>query len=298
MPAQTNMLTAAQTCTGLDIEFIRNFTEEYDRLAEILGLFDVETVAAGSAMFQYVVTGELNTSVPAEGEATPLSLFKTEKEALDPITIKRYAKGTTIEAILKSGFENAVLKTDRKFVSTLRDVVLANFFMFLGNGTGTASATSLQDLLAHADANLLDALENNHDSSDSLVHFVSRQDVADYLGDREITTQTLFGLTYLKDFLGVENVIVTSKVAKGTVYVTPAENIHVYGVDFASLDDAGLEYETDASGLVGVHHVSDYDHGAAETFAVLGALFVPEAKNYIVKGEITAAEEVTTGNGE
>lgn len=114
MPAPTNMLTAAQTCTGLDIEFVRNFTEEYDRLAEVLGLFDVETVAAGTAMFQYKVTGSLNTAVPGEGEETPLSLFKTEKEPLDPIAIKRYAKGTTVEAILKSGFENAVLKTDRE----------------------------------------------------------------------------------------------------------------------------------------------------------------------------------------
>ena len=291
------MLTNQETCTGLDLEFLRNFTEEYDRLAEMLGLFDVDTVAAGTALFQYVVTGELNADVPGEGETTPLSLFKTQKVPLDPIGITRYAKGTTMEAILKSGFENAVLKTDRKFGISLRDVILTNFFTFLGNGEGTASAPTLQALLARADANLLDELEENHDSSESLVHFVSRQDVADYLGDREISTQTAFGLTYLQDFLGVENVIVTSKVAKGDVFVTPAENIHVYGVDFAALGDAGLEYELDANGLIGVHHVPDYDHGAAETFAVLGALFVPEALNYIVKGTISAASSGGSDSG-
>lgn len=293
--AEDNILTAEETCTGLDVEFVRNFTEEYDRLAEMLGLFEVSTVAAGTALFQYKVVGSLAETTPDEGEATPLSLFKTKKEPLDPISVKRYAKGTTMEAVLKSGFENAVLKTDAKFVQALRDVVLAQFFDLLANGDGTASGAGLQDTLAHADAALRDAMENNHDSAEGIVFFVNRQDVADALGSREINVANVFGLELIKDFLGVQNVIRTSKVPKGTVYATPAENIHVYGIDFAALNQAGLDYESDSSGLIGVHHEADHNKGAAKTFAALGCQFIPEATNYIVKA--TVADEVTTGGG-
>ena len=71
--------------------------------------------------------------------------------------------------------------------------------------------------------------------------------------------------------------------------VTPAENIHVYGLDFGSLGEAGLVYESDDFGLIGVHHVADYDHASAETYAVRGATFLPEVLNYIVKGTVAAS---------
>ena len=300
MPAPENILTAEQTCTGLDIEFVRNFEGDFDRLVELLGLLEVSTVAAGTSMFQYVVTGSLNASTPGEGEATPLSLFKTSKSDLGDITPKRYEKGTTLEAILKSGFENAVLKTDKKFAQALRDVIIAQFFGFLANGTGSASGTGLQAALAQSDAVLANALEDNHDSEPEFLHFVNRLDVADYLGDHQVTVENVFGLEYIKDFLGVKNVVRTSKVPRGTVYTTPVGNVHVYGLDFGSLDDAGLTYETDESGLIGVYHKADHKTGTATTFALMGAMFVPEAVNYIVKGTISGSaadgDEVETGD--
>ena len=118
--------------------------------------------------------------------------------------------------------------------------------------------------------------------------FVNLEDVAAYLGSANIVTQNAFGVNYLKDFLGLGDIIATSKVTKGTVYSTPIENIHIYGLDFASLNEAGLEYETDTNGLIGIHHKPDYDRGSATTFAMLGMKMVPEVKNYIVKTTISA----------
>ena len=77
-------------------------------------------------------------------------------------------------------------------------------------------------------------------------------------------------MSYPQSFLGVENVIPTSKVAKGSAFVTPVENIRVYGLDFSTLGKAGLEYESDSLSLIGVHHVPDYGRASAETYLVNG----------------------------
>lgn len=291
--AQTNAITTTQVCTALDQEMIENFAGEYDRLEEILGLFPAETVAAGTALYQYKITGALNATVPAEGESTPLSQYTVRKSFADELGIKRHAKQTTAEAILKSGFENAIVKTDKKMLSHLRKLVLGDFFTALNRGTGAlpsgTTAATLQAAIAQADAVLADALETAGDEASGIVHFVNPFDIADYLAAKDVTTQTLFGMTYLESFLGVENILVTNNVAKGKVIVTPVDNIHVRGIDFASLGESGLSYETEARGLIGVHHVPDYDRGSADTYTMVGANFMPEILNYIVKADITAA---------
>ena len=283
--ARENAITTAQVCVALDQEMVEAFKGEYDRFEEILGIFPAETVAAGTALYQYKVTGELAES-PNEGETTPLSLYKVEKVPVGEIGIKRYGKQTTAEAILKGGFEVAVAKTDKKMLQQLRSGVMSDFFTALGNGTGTATGEGLQAALAQSDAALQVALEGNNDEAGAVVHFVNPLDIADYLAKAQVTMQTLFGMNYLKNFLGVDHILVTSKVEQGTLFATPVENIHIRGIDFGTLSDAGLVYERDSLGLIGIHHVPDYDRGSADTYAMVGANFLPEVLDYIVKGTI------------
>lgn len=299
MAVLDNTILAADTCAALDEEFVQNFRQDYDQLAEALGLYDVQTVSAGTALYQYKVTGSLNTNVPNEGDETPLSNYKVTKKAIGEVAPKRYAKLTTAEAILKSGMENSVLRTDRKMLAQLRSGILADFYAFLGNGTGAISGTAenLQMALALADAALGDEMEKNQDEGGTLVHYVNRQDAAEYLGEKDVTVQTAFGLTYLQSFLGVENVILTSSVAAGSVKVTPIENIHPYAIDFESLGDAGLTYETEDYGLIGVHHVPDYDRGSVKTYVMAGLTLIPEITNYIVNATFAAASGTETTEG-
>lgn len=286
MPAQTNAITTAQICSALDQEFVENFRHEYDQFEQILGLFPAETAAAGQALYQYKVTGSLNTTTPEEGDVTPLSRYKVKKVPVGEMGISRYGKQTTAEAILKGGFEVSVSKTDKKFHQQLRAGVMGNFFGLLANGTATAFGVGLKATLARMAATLQDVMETYGDEPGAVVYFVNQYDIADYLAEAEVTTQTAFGMTYIKNFLGVENILVTNKVPEGTVYCTPVENIHVRGVDFSTLGDAGLSYEVDSLGLIGIHHVPNYDRGAAETFAMVGADFLPEILDFIVKGTI------------
>lgn len=291
MAALTNTITAADIAKSQDIEMLTNFNGELNRLTEILGLFDPEIVAAGTAMFQYTVTGSLNTSPVAEGDEVPLSKYTVTPTQLDPITIKPYRKLTTAQAILKGGYENAIAKTDKKMIGQVRNGILADFFTFLGNGTGTATGVGLQATLAQVTAKIQDETEKNDDFSGSIVYFVNPYDIADYLASAQVTTQTVFGMTYIQSFLGVENIMVTNKVAAKTVYATPVENIHVYGIDFSTLGDAGLAYTTMDGSLIGVHHEGAYNRTSSETYVLSGALFLPEYKNYIVKGTITDPTE-------
>lgn len=291
MAALTNTITATDIAKSQDIEMLTNFNGELNRLTEILGLFDPEIVAAGTAMFQYTVTGSLSTTPVAEGDEVPLSKYTVASTQLDPITIKPYRKLTTAQAILKGGYENAIEKTDRKMIGQVRSGILTDFFTFLGNGTGTATGAGLQATLAQVTAKIQDETEKNDDFSGSIVYFVNPYDIADYLANAQVTTQTVFGMTYIQSFLGVENIMVTNKVAAKTVYATPVENIHIYGIDFSTLGDAGLAYTTMDGSLIGVHHEGAYNRTSSETYVLSGALFLPEYKNYIVKGTITDPTE-------
>lgn len=289
MAALTNTITAADIAAAQDIEMLQNFKGDVDRLADILGIFSPEVVAAGTTMYQYTVTGTLNATTVAEGDEVPLSDYEVDKTPVATIAVKPYRKLTTAQAILKGGYENAVAKTDRKMLSQVRAGIISDFFTFLGAGTGTASGAGLQAAFAQADAELRDTMETNGDAADALVHFVNPFDIADYLAGAEVTVQNVFGMQYLQSFMGVENIFITNRVAKGTLYVTPIENIHIYAVDFATLGDAGLEYAVQDGSLIGVHHAPAYNRTSAETYVLTGALMIAEIKDYIVKATISAA---------
>ncbi len=287
MATPANAITKDDMAFALDIELARQFDEDADILAGILGVSTIETLPAGATLRQYKVTGALNKADRAEGDEIPLSHFK--EEAGDPITLapKDYRKLTTKEAILQSGYEHAIDRTDNKAIKLVRKDILDEFYGFLTNGTGTATGKNLQAALAAADAALDVALEENADSTDGKVYFVNRLDIVDYLQEHAVTLETAWGLQYLIGFLGLNGtVIVTASVPKGTVYVTARENLRIFNMDFGALSQAGLDYSVSDSGLIGVHHEANYLRSAAETFITTGMTIFAEATNYIVKGTI------------
>ena len=309
MAAKTNIIKASDIDGALSQEFIRNFKGDYDRLAEILGIFGVSTRAAGTALYQYTVSGSLNNSASdgtssgtayVEGEEVALSKYTVSKSSIGDLSPVPYRKMTTAKAILLDGYEKAVLATDNKMIAQIRAQLISQFFTFLATGTGRpdegATVNTLQKALAYGDAALENAMETNGDNADgAFVHFISRNDAADYLASANITTQTLFGMTYIENFLGVERVFLTNKIAAGTVYVTPAANIHAYGIDFGELSQGGLVYQVEANGLIGVAHKGAYDYASAETNVMTGLQLVPEVLDYIVKAQFAGEAPSSSG---
>ena len=346
MAAPTNIITANDIDAALSQEFVANFKGDFDRLAELLGIFGVSRRAAGTALYQYTVSGSLNNTANAagayfktadtdivagktyytvsnsvysavanptkanlgsyyeldilgsssgtayvEGDLVALSKYTVTKTALPDLSPVPYRKMTTAKAILQDGYEPAVLKTDKKMLAQIRAQIITQFFSTLANGSATQGAVTvagLQECLALMDAKVLDNMETNGDETDAaLVHFVNRQDIAAYLANAAISTQTAFGMTYIKDFLGVQNIFVTNKVASGTAYATSAANIHAYGIDFGELSQGGLVYQTESNGLIGVAHKGAYDYASAETNVMTGLQLIAENLDYIGKFTFT-----------
>ncbi len=310
MPVPANISDSTAINASMDQEFIRNFEGDLDRLLEVLGIFGAETIAAGTTLKMLKVTGELNDSKTdgskesatgdaavqlgsssgtayVEGDEVALSKFTATYEPVGEAEAFPYRRMTTHKAIQRSGYVNAVLKTDKHMASLVRRSIVSRFFSFLLKGTGAATGKGLQACAAAVDAKLGNTLETNGDAAERVVHFINRDDAADYLGNATITDQNLFGLTYLENFLGLSGVFLTNQVAKGTMIATPADNIRIFGVDFGELATSGLTYTVSDSGLIGVVHTPAYDHVSVETNVLAGATFFPEVKDYIVKGTIT-----------
>lgn len=286
MAVLDNTITTDDVNYSLDVELIQNFNQDVDVLENILGIVSPEVVAAGTALYQLTVDGELDATEHEEGDEVALSKYTVTKGDAITVAPKPYRKLTSAETILQSGYEAAVLKTDQKMLAHVRSDIMSDFYTYLANGTGEASGTSLQAALAQADAELYDTLENNADATSRAIHFVNRFDIADYLGQATITTQDAFGMSYIQNFLGLSDVIVSSKVPSGTIYVTPAENLHLYGIDFGSLSQAGLDYTVYDGSLIGVQHTGAYDRFSGETHVVSGAKLFAEVLDYIVVGTI------------
>lgn len=297
MPAPANLIDSEAINYGLTREFIANFNQDTDNLLRLLGIVSVERVGAGYTLTQHKVTGSLNNTKDAngssgtayvEGDLVSLSKYKMTETTIGKIKLRPYRKVTSAQAITEHGSVPAVVRIDQKMLADIRADILSQFFTFLGTGTGTATGKTLQACLAYMDAKLEDTLETNNDNgaSYSLVHFVNRTDVADYLATAQVTTQTAYGMTYIQDFLGVQNVFVTNKVAAKAPFVTASQNLHMYAPDFSELAQAGLSYTESDGGLIGVNHSPAYDHVSVETNVLTGATLFAEVTDYIVKGTI------------
>lgn len=289
MAVLTNTTTSEDIEYSLDVEMITNFNQDVNQLTDLLGIVSPEVMHAGQALYQYKVEGSLDGTAYTEGDEVPLSKYTLAKGEAIELTTTPYRKLTTVQAIQRSGYEAAVVRTDAKMLQDVRADIVDTFFDYLANGTGAATGTTFQMALAQADAVLMDAMEANHDSAERIIHFVNRFDVADYLGTAQVTTQNAFGMTYIESFLGVSDVFVTSKVEQGTLYAVPAENLHLYGADFGELSRAGLSYTTYDGSLIGVAHQPAYSRVSCETHVLSGALLLAEITDYIVKATIEEA---------
>lgn len=287
MAVLPNTITTADINAALDVELASKFNAEFSKLREFMGIFGVERAHAGQALYQLTVTGNLNNTIVAEGDEVPLSKYTVAKNPVGELGVYPYRKLTTAQAILKNGYVGAIARTDEKMLAQVRTVVLSEFIDAVYDGSVSGTAANLQEAIAKAGASALDAVEQAGDAASGLVFFVNRQDAAAYLAQAPITTQNVFGMTYLENFLGAERVFITSFIDAGNVVCTTIDNIHLFAVDWSALAESGLEYYPTDEGLIGIHHEGNYARTSSETFILAGVKLFPEVSNYIVKYEIS-----------
>ena len=222
MAALDNLTKASDMKRIREVDFVQQFTHSsLAKLIEVLGVTRKIPMMEGTTMYVYTMSGELaNNGAVAEGEVIPLTEIAQTKTPIGEITLKKWRKGVSAEAIKKSGYQTAVRDTDAKLLSLVQNSIRSDLFSFLnGDITGSTSVVGagLQKALAAAWGQLQVLFE---DDTAQAVYFVNPLDIADYLAAANISVQTAFGMNYVEDFLGLGTVIMSSRITEGTFVAT------------------------------------------------------------------------------
>ena len=286
MAAEANLIKKADLARAREVEFTYIFSEGVRKLMEALGVTRKIAKQAGTVLKAYKATGTLENGAVAEGDTIPLSKYKTEAVSFGEITLKKWRKATSAEAIVERGYDQAVEMTTDRMLRDVQKAIRADLFTFLATGTGVASGADFQAVLAQAWGQLQVKFE---DDAIQAVYFVNPLDIADYLAEASISTQTAFGMTYVEDFLGLGTVIMNASVPKGKVYATAKENIVLYyiPVNGADLGEA-FDFTSDETGYIGIHETPDYTNMTASDTVVNGMVFFAERIDGVVVGTIGA----------
>ena len=284
--AEANLIKKSDLVRAREIEFTYNFSEGVRKLMEALGVTRKIAKQAGTVLKAYKAVGTLESGAVGEGETIPLSKYATEAVNFGEITLKKWRKATSAEAITERGYDQAVEMTTDRMLRDVQKAVRTELFDFLATGTGTASGDNMQGTLAQAWGQLQVKFEDDAIQS---VYFVNPLDIADYLAKAQITTQTAFGMTYVEDFLGLGTVIMNASVPKGKIYATAKENIVLYyiPVNGADLGEA-FNFTSDETGYIGIHEEPDYTNMTASDTVINGMVFFAERLDGVVVGTIGA----------
>lgn len=294
MAAMNNMTGTPQITVNVkEVDFVTRFNANWDALVEILGIMNPVRKAPGTTLVASRATVTLQDGDVAEGDEVPLSQAKVTPVVFEEITLRKYRKAVSAEAVAKFGAATAVQKTDDAFLNELQGEVMDEFYDFVQTGTLTGNEATFQMAVAMAVGkakNKFKTLRLNHGN---VVAFVNDLDAARYLGGAQITVQTKNGIEYLKDFLGAQTIIITAEVPEGKVIATAADNLVLYYIDPADGDfkELGLEYYTgngDTS-LIGVHKEGNYGRVMGETHALMGMKLFAEYIDAIAVITIEAA---------
>lgn len=283
--AETNLITTEQMARAREIDFVTKFSQfSLKKLTEALGVTRKIVMQEGTTMYVYKTTGTLQSGSVTEGEIIPLSQYARTKTAMGDITLKKWRKAVTAEAIKKSGYKEAVRETDKKMIQDVQKGIRTDFFNYLTAFDNTVvAATTLQGVLAKSWGHLQVLFEND---AVETVHFLNPLTIADYLATASITTQSAFGFNYIEDFLGLGTVIMTSQIPQGDVYSTAKENLIMYYISMSGEVANAFNLTADESGYIGTHLSQNDERAQIERLVMSGVQFLVEYADGVVVGKV------------
>lgn len=300
MPAKTKLImTNDIQVTAREIDFVTRFERNWEHLREILGIMRPIKKTPGAVLKSKYAEGTLQNGNVGEGEEIPYSKFVVKEKPYAEMTIEKYAKAVSIEAIKDHGYENAVQMTDDEFLFQLQTNVTERFYNYLKTGTLSFTETTFQMALAMAKGRVENKFKQMHRNVTGVAGFVNILDVYEYIGAAEISIQNQFGFQYVKDFLGFNTIFLLSEneIPRGTVIATPVENIVLYYVDPNESDfaRAGLVYTVSGeTNLIGFHTQGNYHTAVSESFAIMGLTLFAEYIDAVAVGTINATQTLGT----
>lgn len=311
--AKTNLIKQENIqVRAREVDFVTRFERNWEHLREILGVLRMIKKDPGSTLKSKYAQGTLESGKVGEGEEIPYSKFEVKEKSYAEITVEKYAKAVSIEAIKTYGYDVAVELTDDEFLFELQTDVTSRFYTYLKTGSLTSTESTFQMALAMAKGRVEDKFKQMHRSiPNGIVGFVNGLDVYEYIGAANITVQNQFGFQYVKDFMGFNTIFLLSEseIPRGKVIATPVDNIVLYYVDPSDSDfaKAGLVYTVAGeTPLIGFHTQGNYHTAVSEAFAIMGMVLFAEYLDGIsvisfggseTLGDLTVASAAGTDSG-
>ena len=232
------------------IDFVNKFSTNISELLTLLGVTRKEPLSADMKIKTYKWTTDIDSTKPGEGETIPLSKVTRAVDQEYQVAWIKKRRAVSAEAIARHGASLAIDQADQRIMREIQNGIKNDFFTFLKAAPTKVNGTGLQGALAQAWGKLQTFSE--FDGS-PIVSFVSSLDAANYLGDKAVgaDASNVFGMTLLKNFLGMQNVIVLPNVPQGKVYSTAVENLVLAYLDVNGSDLGGMFADyTDETGLI------------------------------------------------
>lgn len=311
--AKTNLIKQENIqVRAREVDFVTRFERNWEHLREILGVLRMIKKDPGSTLKSKYAQGTLESGKVGEGEEIPYSKFEVKEKSYAEITVEKYAKAVSIEAIKTYGYDVAVELTDDEFLFELQTDVTGRFYTYIKTGSLTSTESTFQMALAMAKGRVEDKFKQMHRSiPNGIVGFVNGLDVYEYIGAANITVQNQFGFQYVKDFMGFNTIFLLSEseIPRGKVIATPVDNIVLYYVDPSDSDfaKAGLVYTVAGeTPLIGFHTQGNYHTAVSEAFAIMGMVLFAEYLDGIsvisfggseTLGDLTVASAAGTDSG-
>ncbi len=264
--------------TAREVDFATRFSDNWETLRSIMGVMRPIRKTPGTKLKSYETVAKTplqGGKTVGEGEEIPFTEFEVKEVSYADIEIAKYAKSVSIEAVNKYGAAIAVEKTDDRFLVELQNTVLNDFYAFLKTGTLKGTQKTWQRALAIAKGAVLEKFASINKNVTEVIGFCNIMDFYDYLGDKDITVQTQFGLTYVENYLGYSTLFLmpSNVIESKTVIAVPSENIDLYYIDPSDSDFAkvGLNYTVSGeTNLIGFHAEADYSRATGDCYAIMG----------------------------
>ena len=282
--AEEGTTLSTDLAPAISVDFTTRIAQNIVELQQLLGITDLVPMAAGTDVKIYKWTVEDLAEQVGEGEEIGLTKVKRTLANTITLDLDKYRRNTTAEPIQRVGRSIAINQSDEKLIKKVQKGIKGSLYTVLKAGTGTATGTNLQIILA----NLWAKLQGYYEDEDvNPVYFVNPQDVADYLGTAQITMQNAFGFTYIENFLGLGTAIVSPQVTAKKPIATAKENLRGAYVPMSGDVAQTFNLTADTTGLVGMTHSTKTGNATVDTLLMSCVKFFPEFQDGVFVGTIS-----------
>ena len=275
MSVKANTVVSANLSAVRAVDFVTQFGKKLQFLQEVFPNLRFIEHKPGEQLYSRKAAVTLNTSTVDEGDEIPANAVTYTDVAVGTISWYKQSIRVTMEDIAKRGYDATVQAADNDMLFKVQNHVATNLVTFMQTGTLTSDYTTatFQEAVAEALGQVKNKWENLNLGYTEVIAFVNTLDLFRALGAANITTQTAFGLDYIKDYMGVSKLFFSSKIPQGKVIATVSENIIMDYIDAGNSEyaKAGINFATDGErNLVGVSIDPVMNRTASDLIMVTG----------------------------